>query len=272
MIGRSSRPPASAPRPGPGQRVGVDGFDVALQRGEAPGGDVPGGAGSPGPAGPAAWAGRARRRKAACGVARSTSRAAGDQPPLAVRQARVANSANTGVANSAAAVGVGARRSGNEVDQGGVGLVADGRGSAGWRWPLRPAASASSLNGRDRSSTEPPPRYDQHVRARDRAAGTGRALKPAMAAATWAAAASPYASGEGQTITWQGQRSAMRCRMSRIHRAGGAGDHADHRRASPGCEAACARPSNRPSAASLVFSRSRLRQQQRRRRLAPWSR
>ena len=33
----------------------------------------------------------------------------------------------------------------------------------------------------------------------------------------------------GQTITCAGQRSAMRCRMSRITAPGGAGDHADHR-------------------------------------------
>ncbi len=40
-------------------------------------------------------------------------------------------------------------------------------------------------------------------------------LKPSMAAATWSAAWSPWTT-TGQTITRQGQRSRMRCRMSRI--------------------------------------------------------
>ena len=75
-------------------------------------------------------------------------------------------------------------------------------------------ARVSSLKGQ-RSSTEPPPRATISRSGR----GTGppgfRASKPRMALETWPQAASPWTT-TGQTMTRQGQRSAMRCRMSRI--------------------------------------------------------
>jgi hypothetical protein len=74
-----------------------------------------------------------------------------------------------------------------------------------------------------------------------------------MAADTWAAACSPCTT-TGQTMTRQGQRSRMRCRMSRITAPVGlvitptTAGMAGRARLRPA--------SNRPSPASLAFSRS----------------
>jgi len=161
------------------------------------------------------------------------------------------NSASTGVATSAAAVGVGARRSETKS----MSVV-----SVSWPTALISGivqaatvrASASSLNGQ-RSSTEPPPRATISTSGRGIAPPASRASKPRIAAATWAAAASPCTT-TGQTMTRHGQRSRMRCRMSRITAPVGlvitpttAGIEGR------GCFRSGA---NRPSAASRPFSRS----------------
>ncbi len=75
-------------------------------------------------------------------------------------------------------------------------------------------ASRSSLKAQ-RSSTEPPPRATIRTSGRGMAPAPCIRLKPSMAAITWGEACSPWTT-TGQTTTRQGQRSRMRCRMSRI--------------------------------------------------------
>ena len=132
----------------------------------------------------------------------------------ASRSATVAtSSARTGVANSAAAVGVGARR------------------SATWSisvqsvsWPtaaisgiaLRAAArtTISSLKPH-RSSSDPPPRATISTSGLGAKPPMASALNPSIAAATSAAEVSPC-TRTGHTSTRTGKRSERRCRMSRM--------------------------------------------------------
>ena len=72
----------------------------------------------------------------------------------------------------------------------------------------------SSLNA-IKSSRLPPPRATMIRSGRGTAPSRGRRLKPAIAAATCAAAPSPC-TATGQISTRRGKRSASRCRMSRI--------------------------------------------------------
>ena len=137
--------------------------------------------------------------------------------PATARRSRsstvAVSSARTGTAISAAAVGVGARRSAAKsisvvsvscptAEISGIALAAAAR------------TTISSLNG-IRSSRLPPPRATISRSGRGTAPPASRPLKPSMAPATCSAAPSPWTS-TGQTSTWRGKRSASRCRMSRI--------------------------------------------------------
>ena len=126
------------------------------------------------------------------------------------------SSPRTGTAISAAAVGVGARRS-----------AAKSISVTSVSWPtaeisgIRLAAAArttiSSLNDQ-RSSSEPPPRATMIRSGRGGSIElpcSGSALKPSIAAATSTAEPSPCTL-TGQSNTRRGKRSASRCRMSRI--------------------------------------------------------
>ena len=160
-------------------------------------------------------------------------------------------SASTGVAISAAPVGVGARRSETKSIRV-VSVSCPTAEMIGMVAAATERARASSLKAQ-RSSTEPPPRATMTTSGRGIGPPGVRLSKPRMAAATCPAAASPWTT-QGQTITRQGQRSLIRCRMSRITApvglvmtpttAGKVG-------------MGVLRPgSNRPSPASFAFSRS----------------
>ena len=96
------------------------------------------------------------------------------------------SSLSTGVAISAAAVGVGARRSETKS----IRVVSVSCPTAeirGMALAAATRANASSLKGQ-RSSMEPPPRATISTSGRATGPPSARALKPAMAATTWAAA------------------------------------------------------------------------------------
>ncbi len=147
----------------------------------------------------------ARRRSASRMTAAASLRA---KPPVCA-----AISERTGTVISAAAVGVGARR------------------SAAWSisvqsvsWPtaetsgiMLPAAARTTISSLKphRSSSEPPPRATMMTSGRGIFPPSGSALKPSMARATSAAQVSPC-TRTGHTITRSGKRSATRCRMSRM--------------------------------------------------------
>ena len=118
------------------------------------------------------------------------------------------SSARTGTAISAAAVGVGARRSAAKS----ISVVSVSCPTAlisGIGDSAAARTTASSLKAH-RSSIEPPPRATI-----SRSGLLGIAPNPRIAAAILGAAPSPC-TGTGQTMTCVGQRSASRCRMSRI--------------------------------------------------------
>ncbi len=117
------------------------------------------------------------------------------------------------MAISAAAVGVGARRSETKSIRV-VSVSCPTAEISGMALAAAARARASSLNGQ-RSSTDPPPRATISTSGRPSGPPGARALKPLIAAITWAAHWSPWTT-TGQTTTRQGQRSRMRCRMSRI--------------------------------------------------------
>jgi hypothetical protein len=125
----------------------------------------------------------------------------------------IASSARTGTAISAAAVGVGARRSAAKsisvVSVSCPTALISGIGEA-----AAARTTSSSLNAH-RSSIEPPPRATMIRSGRGTGPPGSIAPKPRIAAATLAAAPSPW-TGTGQTMTWVGQRSSSRWRMSRI--------------------------------------------------------
>ena len=122
-------------------------------------------------------------------------------------------SARAGTASSAAAVGVGARRS----DTKSISVVSVS-------WPtaeisgMRQAAAArmtiSSLNA-IRSSRLPPPRATISTSGRGTGPPADRASKPAMAAAMRSAAPSPC-TGTGQSSSVRGKRRAIVVRISWI--------------------------------------------------------
>ncbi len=124
-----------------------------------------------------------------------------------------ASSARTGTAISAAAVGVGARRSAAKS----ISVVSVSCPTAeisGMEEAAAARTTTSSLNAH-RSSRLPPPRPTISTSGRATAPPAGRALNPSMAAAIFSAAPSPC-TGTGHSTTWRGNRSATRCNMSRI--------------------------------------------------------
>ena len=123
------------------------------------------------------------------------------------------SSARIGVAISAAAVGVGARRSETKSMRV-VSVSCPTALMSGMRQAATVRASPSSLKAQ-RSSTDPPPRATIRMSGLGTAPPASRESKPRIAAETCPAAASPCTT-TGQTITRHGQRSRMRCRMSRI--------------------------------------------------------
>ena len=149
-----------------------------------------------------------------CAVAssRSLARAACKARLERIRDPRsrsiAASSASTGTAISAAAVGVGARRSAaksiNVVSVSCPTALINGIGDS-----AAARTTISSLNAH-RSSIDPPPRATMI-----RSGGLTIAPKPRIAAATCPAAASPW-TGTGHSRTCVGQRSARRCKISRI--------------------------------------------------------
>ena len=122
-------------------------------------------------------------------------------------------SARTGTAISAAAVGVGARRS----EAKSIRVVSVSWPTAEISGMVEAAAARTTISSlkAQRSSRLPPPRATISTSGRGTGPSTGRRLKPAIAAATSPAALSPC-TATGQTSTRRGKRSARRCRMSRI--------------------------------------------------------
>ena len=158
-----------------------------------------------------------------------------------------AKSRKTGTAISAAAVGVGARRS-----------AAKSISVVSVSWPtaeisgMDDSAAArttiSSLNG-NRSSNEPPPRATISTSGRA-IPFRGSALNPRIAAAISLAARSPCTL-TGQSSTRRGQRSLSRCMISRI--TAPVGELTTPMTAGKNGIFFFRAESNRPSAASFFF-------------------
>ena len=123
------------------------------------------------------------------------------------------SSARTGTASSAAAVGVGARRS----EAKSISVVSVSWPTAEIRGIALAAAARTTISSLKaiRSSSEPPPRATMIRSGRGTGPPGASALKPAIAAAIWAAACSPC-TATGHSSTRRGKRSARRWRMSRI--------------------------------------------------------
>ena len=175
----------------------------------------------------AAAARRARRGAAPSARRSPAARASGRRSARSARGARSArrarhccarcrsspscasSSARTGTAISAAAVGVGARRSAAIVDQRRVGLVADG----GDQRDRRFGGGAHHL-----LLVERPQILDRAAAARDdQQVGPRLERRRSRGSPRRSCAAAPSpCTGTGHRITWVGQRSSSRWRMSRI--------------------------------------------------------
>ncbi len=103
---------------------------------------------------------------------------------------------------------------GDEVDQGGVGLVPHGRDDRDGRRRHR-AGQALVVEAPQVLDRAAAARDDQQVGAGDGPVRPSGRRSRGWRFPTWPQAASPWTT-TGQTMTRQGQRSAMRCRMSRI--------------------------------------------------------
>ena len=126
---------------------------------------------------------------------------------------RCSKSLRTGTAISAAAVGVGARKSAAKSHRV-VSVSCPTAEIIGIVQSATARTTASSLKAQ-RSSIEPPPRATITRSGRVAGPSCGIAENPLTARAIWAADPSPC-TNTGQTITWVGKRSANLCKMSRM--------------------------------------------------------
>ena len=166
--------------------------------------------------------------------------------PLARVSAK--RSKRTGTANSAAALGVGARMSETKS----INVVSVSWPTAEIRGISEAAAARatiSSLNPQ-RSSMEPPPRATISKSGLGRAPPGVMALNPAIARATSAAQLAPC-TATGQTKTFRGKRSRRRCRISRI--TAPVGEVTTPITSGKKGKACLRAGSNNPSAAKAVF-------------------
>ena len=157
--------------------------------------------------------GRPRASPSTRSLRSATSRAAAPAMRWPCSVSCAASSARTGTAISAAAVGVGARRSAAWS----ISVVSVSWPTAAISGMALAAAARTTISSlkAHRSSRLPPPRATIRRSGRGTGPSGGRALKPRIAAAIWPAACSPWTS-TGQSSTWRGKRSARRWRMSRI--------------------------------------------------------
>ena len=140
---------------------------------------------------------------------------------------RDSNSERTGTAISAAAVGVGARRS----EAKSISVMSVSCPTAEISGIMEPAAARTTISSlkHHRSSSEPPPRATISTSGRGIGPSSGSALKPSMAAAISAAAPSPC-TRTGQTSTWRAKAIVEPVQDIADHGAGRRGHHADHAR------------------------------------------
>ena len=157
-------------------------------------------------------AGHGRARRAGDAARRGRARCHGSAARRD-RRASASSSARTGTAISAAAVGVGARRSATK-SMSVVSVSCPTAEITGMRQAATARATISSLKAQ-RSSIEPPPRATISTSSGGIAPSRLSRSKPSMAAAICSAAPSPWTS-TGQSRTCLGKRSARRCRMSRM--------------------------------------------------------
>ena len=136
---------------------------------------------------------------------------------------RSLRSARTGTAISAAAVGVGARRSAARS----MSVVSVSWPTADIRGISLAAAARTTISSlkAHRSSRLPPPRATISTSGRGTAAPASRRLKPAIAAAISSAAPAPWTL-TGQTRTRRGKRSSMPVQDVADHGARGRGHDA----------------------------------------------
>ncbi len=128
---------------------------------------------------------------------------------------RTSSSERTGTAISAAAVGVGARRSAAKS----ISVMSVSCPTAEISGIMLPAAARTTISSlkHHRSSSEPPPRATiEHVRAGDIGPSSGSALKPLDRRGDLFRRAVALHRAPARPARWRGKRSDSRCRMSRI--------------------------------------------------------